>query len=228
MTPETSYLDRRSFAALLSGLTVGCLADGEDEPSDDDTAPGSGNESDGSADSGSCGPSTTTSPDPYPDLEFEPDPVPDDAGVDICIEPVAGFTDDQPARFAVALTNESDERQTFDFTVSPPYPPYPPRHQDSDAELMIVPDDREYVTPRDGTFVPDEPSEGCWRALERPGGLDVGLEETLSPGETIREEYVLLGAPDGECLAPGTYRTETERYDPVGYEHWGFEITLSE
>lgn len=224
---DISLLDRRSFAVCLGGLTTGCLTDGGERPSDD-SQPGSGSEREQPNGPGSCGRRTSTSPAPYPDLAFEPDPVPEDASVSICIEPVSPFTDEHPARFAVELTNEGDSSLTFGFAISPPYPPYAASHRSEAAELVILPDYREYVTPRDGTFVPDEPDDGCWRALERPGGLDKGLEETLEPGETIREEYVLLGAPDGECLVPGTYRTENERYDPVGYEPWGFEITLSQ
>lgn len=222
---------RRDVLAILSTLTAGCLSGGRDgqdgspNGTSDDGTPGSGEES-GAADS--CGDSTMESPSPYPDVSLRPDPVTDSASVDVCVEAVEPFTDEHPARIAVALTNEADSEQTFDFTVSPPYPPYPAEHEDAAAELLPIPDYREYVTPRSGEFVPEAPTDGCWRALERPGGLDAGISRTIAPGETLREEYALLAAPDGECLAPGTYRTEVDSYHPTGGDPWGFEIELSE
>lgn len=218
---------RRDVLVLLPTLTVGCLSN--DRGGQENTSNGpSGDGTPGSDGDRSCGDSTIESASTYPDVSLRPDSVPDSASVDVCAEAVEAFADDHPARIAVELTNQADSEQTFNFTVSPPYPPYAATHEEAAADLLLIPDYREYVTPRDAEFVPDAPTDGCWRALERPGGLDVGLERTLAPGETLREEYVVLAAPDGECLAPGTYRTEVDSYHPTGGDSWGFEIELSE
>lgn len=98
---------------------------------------------------------------------------------------------------------------------------------DSNAALILLPDDREHILPdEDFQFVPDEPTEGCWQARRIYGANDLGRSRVLGPGETFSGGYTLLAHPEGDCLAPGTYRIE-EHYSPLDAT-WGFEITLSE
>lgn len=226
-------LHRRTFAALTASVLAGCVSVPNDASNDDaanDSEPdGDEPSTDGSdetdPDGTGCSTESVDSPDPYPDLRIEPDDGPDGAEVSVCARPVQEFSDVTPATIAVELTNVGDEPTEYFFGVSPPYGGVFAAHQDRDAALYLVPDDREHVEPDEG-LVPAEPTEGCWRAGAAMSVEDIGLAETIDPGETVREEYTLLAAPGGECLAPGTYRTEEDSYDPVG-ETWGFEITLS-
>lgn len=221
-------LYRRAFVAVGCSLVAGCtsLSVGDssaDEPSND------GNGGAVGSDGGPWGrficSQSVESPDPYPDVRVESDEISPDADVRVCARPVRAFDDEEPARVAVELTNEGDSTVASLFDVSPPYGGVFAAHQDRDAVLYLVPDDREHVGP-DGALVPAEPADGCWRAGAAMSVEDVGLLKAIEPGETVREEYTLLAGPDGECLASGTYRTEVERYGPVE-GGWGFEVTLS-
>lgn len=221
-------LHRRAFVASALSLVAGCVSRSDDDSSSDEPANdgnGSGNRSnDDRRDRSACRQSVDSS-DPYPDVRVESDEVPADADVSLCARPVRPFDDDGSAKVAVELTNVGERTAEYRFGVSPPYGGVFAAHQDRDAALYLVPDDREHVGPDDG-LVPAEPANGCWRADAVMAVEDIGLPATIDPAETIREEYTLLAAPDGECLTSGTYRTEQEHYDPIE-GGWGFEVTLS-
>lgn len=209
---------RRAFAALAVSALAGCLSD-----SSSDSA--NGGDQNGSDPESSCTQSIE-SPEPYPDIDIASDPVPADVDVSICVTPIEPFSDESPARIRFEFTNVSEQRQEYGFGFSPPFSPYPADHLDADAALLVLPDDREHITPHEGSqFVPEEPTDGCWRARTGYGANDIGRGRELDPGETLSGEYTLLASPEGDCLALGTYRTEQDYYPDEAT--WGFEITLS-
>lgn len=225
----SSPLTRRELSALALPLLAGCLStsnanepDGNESNDDDPDA----NESDAEAPDPPTCTTSIESPDPYPDIQIESDPVSDEANVRICVTPIEPFTDESPARIAFELTNTGDSAQEYTFGFSPPFSPSPAEHVDTDEALLTIPDDREYLS-GGSEFVPEEPTDGCWRALSSYGADDIGRSRAISPGETLREEYTVLAHPHGDCLVPGTYRSEKE-YAAFVDGTWGFEITLSE
>lgn len=219
---------RRAFAALAASAVAGCVSVSDGDSSNDNPV----NESDPGDDSLSlrnhvqlnCTTSLESS-DPFPDLQIENDDVPQDADVAMCVQPVEPFTEDSSAKIAVELTNVSESSAEYGFGISPPWGGVFAEHVQQEATLILVPDYREHVGSEG--LIPQQAADGCWRAQTLYSGEDIGLNATVDPAETIREEYTILTAKDSACLTPGSYRFEEEGYDPVSGT-WGFEITLSE
>lgn len=210
---------RRAFAALGLSLVAGCVSLSDGDSSND------GPPNDVGRDRSTCSQSLE-SPDPYPDIRVDSDDVPADADVSVCVWPIEPFTDDSPAKIAFELANESDSSAEFGFGVTPPWGGVRADPRSGPEGLTLVPDDRTHVVPAE-EIVPAEPTDGCWRAQSSISVNEVRLAETIDSGATVREEYTVLAGRLGKCLAPGTYRSERNAYDPVG-EPWGIEITLSE
>jgi hypothetical protein len=167
----------------------------------------------------------------FPDVTVESDPTPD--GRDVTVVVNRAFAASTPAELRIAYTNTGDSEREVGFTVSPPFPPYVGEATDGPGRLSLVPDDREYVDPHprpsdaDGDpFVPDTPTDGCWRAKAAVAGEDVGLTRTLEPGESVEGSYTLLAHPESDaCLAAGDYRFEDPHYFGTDGP-WGFTVSL--
>jgi len=89
-------------------------------------------------------------------------------------------------------------------------------------------------------WVPEEPTDGCWRAptVPRDDETDLAVIQ-LSPGETIAETYTLLGFGQEACLPSGTYEFVSdepyrvvqvdqadEEWENIDKERSGFGFTL--
>lgn len=157
---------------------------------------------------------------------------------------VRQFTPDKPAKVKISYTNTGESQRTVDFQASPPFSEYvstggePPR-------LVIIPDDHSHISPgsvvqnqssqtesstesqtEEHQLIPENPIDGCWKIPTSFAVYGVAHEKTLSPGETISEEYTVLGHRTNEtCLPSGEYRFEQNPYFDEG-SPWGFTIQM--
>lgn len=156
---------------------------------------------------------------------------------------VRQFSRDRPAKVEVAYTSTADSNREVDFQASPPFSEYLSAGQQS-PRLAVIPDDHSHVAPvdvRSGSeragstterdpgadrLVPRTPVDGCWRVPTAFAVYGAAHPQTLSSGETVAEEYAVLGhAANEACLPPGTYRFEQDPY-AGRREPWGFALRI--
>lgn len=128
-------------------------------------------------------------------------------------------TDDQPAAVSVSLTNETDDPITVSANRMEPFV-YVPRLAGPGGFIVLNP-----VTEYDTMWrVAPNPSNGCWRFVDRDGYVmdveyNTGLDRlTLQPGRTHRVTHELYYQSEtSACLPDGGYDADhTVRFhDPV-------------
>lgn len=168
----------------------------------------------------------------YPSLRVSDDEVPVEFA-DVSATVVRQFDDDGPAEIRVAFTNESDAEREFGFSASPPFSGLNGRTGDRDDFALLAPLESEVHvhasmegTPPASAVIPDEPTDGCWRATADINAEPIAVPRRLAPGETLAETYALLAAPVGEesCPLRGEYRFESNSY--FEDDRWGFSAIL--
>jgi hypothetical protein len=143
-------------------------------------------------------------------------------------------TDDSPARVHVELTNAGSETVTILYPPTGPVQPWL-GHDDGDAALCFVPDDREAISVGSDVekedLIPEGPSEdGCWRARSAFAILGTAARTTLIPGGSISETYTLVAsARNGGCLPDGEYEftDSVSRKTGPRYESWDWSFSVS-
>lgn len=150
-----------------------------------------------------------------------PVPAPTADEIGFWVEVLDGFTSSAPARLAISFWNRGQRvltaldgpAHTLPF-VDDDYLGVAP---EGDAGLLLLPDDAELVLDPEGadpgpigSFLPDAPTDGCWRVpFEWPEARDhdtaVLTAVSVDPGVLRRHEYRLYFVE--EC-APGVYRFE--------------------
>lgn len=123
-------------------------------------------------------------------------------------------SESQPAHLALAVRNRLHEEVTVQFGHAPPLSGLSLSTDAGDASMElgpVAPSEELGIVDRndDGEkrIVPDGPTDGCWRALDRPVVPDYFVARTLSACETFERRFRVLAHPDNDgCLPPGTYR----------------------
>jgi len=174
------------------------------------------------------------------------DEQPPTASVTVSVE--RQFSATRPAKIEITYTNTAESSRKIDFQASPPFSEYVSTGQ-APPNLAIIPDDHSHMAPvreskqdsetgsltvrksidTDSTdersLVPETPVEGCW-ATNGFSVYGVAHPKTLEPGESVAEEYVVLGqSADSTCLPSGSARFEQAGYFEDG-QSWGFTIEL--
>ncbi len=142
-------------------------------------------------------------------------------------ELTVGFTrpanGDGPARLWVGLVNGADRELRIGFGATPPFSGYygdvhasveapPPR-----TGLLVIPDDDRNYASYD-YVVPDEPTDGCWRAVGPAVGPPVRSVVDVPPGQGIAGEYVALAPNDAlQCLPPRATIAFGSEEEEVGF-----------
>lgn len=152
-----------------------------------------------------------------PGIYLETEVQDSDSGFTFDGDVIEEFDDDSPARIRLRVTNDSDEEREFGFYATPPFSSYGGEQRNGDAEVHLVPDDRDQLMSVDETGEPDEwipsrPQDGCWQAMtdHRPVPPDVDRRfEPLDAGEAVEHEYTVLSSPKNEdCFPAGEYVVE--------------------
>lgn len=132
------------------------------------------------------------------------------------VEVIDDFSAEQPARIRMGFSHLGDsgsDQYTVEFGETPPFSFYNGAAQDHEAVLIAIPDNTSDVraagrsTP--SRWVPEDPVDDCWRAPAIPlvrSDPSVSNRVELPAGETITNEYTLLGFAGEECLPPLEYR----------------------
>lgn len=188
----------------------------------------------GATTSGCLGSNPSSGGDDFPGIRTETEAPDSDNGFTFNGDVIEGFDVDSPARVRLRVTNDSDEEREFGFYATPPFSSYGGEQRNGDAELHLVPDDRDQLMSVDETGEPDEwipsrPQDGCWQAMteHRPVPPDIDRRfESLDAGEAVEHEYTVLSSPKNEdCLPAGEYVFE----DSVaigGHEGTEYELRL--
>lgn len=131
---------------------------------------------------------------------------------------LASFDRNHPARLTVELQNTSDNPLTVICGSTPPISDYVGQQPESDARLLLIPDNRTALgfegTERDGDpFVPEQAQKDCWRAQHVPIAPDIADETQLVPNECLAHTYTVVAHPEnGGCIPSGDYRFEIASY----------------
>lgn len=125
--------------------------------------------------------------------------------VDLVEEPTA----DSPAQIRASVTYTGDEQRKLSFGFTLPLSKYVAEQRTGgrpgvQGRLVVIPLEH-------GQYpVPDEPTDGCWRAIDWPERLDTGIILICDPGRVVDREYAVLAEPDGPCFPEGTYELRDE------------------
>lgn len=158
----------------------------------------------------------------------------------VVVDVIRQFSATQPAKIAISYTNTAASRRDVDFSASPPFSEYLSTESNS-PRLAIIPDDHSHIAPGEAgnnqstqtksstesrQLIPETLIDGCWIVPMRFAVYGMAHPKTLSPDETVTEEYTVLGyQTNGTCLPSAGYRFEQSRYFGEG-NPWGFTIQL--
>lgn len=171
----------------------------------------------------------------FPALRAETEVSDSDSGFTFDGDVTEEFDEDSPVRVRLCVTNDSSEQREFGFYATPPFSSYGGEQRSGNAELHLVPDDREQLMSVDETGKPDEwvpsrPQDGCWRAMteHRPVPPDVDRRfEPLDAEESIEHEYTVLSGPkNDDCLPAGGYVFEGSLAIGGDEEETEYELVL--
>jgi hypothetical protein len=198
-----------SFAGLCTALTAGCLE--ETGPDSAETAP--------SETATTTGPTTTKSATDATSTRGAPDTDALTAAATVLQSSAA----DSPPRVAVEVTNTPEVEVRLSGGATLPFSSY----RAEDGPLVALPDDREYVR---GPSVPNEKTDGCWRADSNVLREDIGLMEAVPAGGSTSTRFTLLTAADAEeCAVGDEYAFEHSL--GVDSDHWstgyGVDVELT-
>lgn len=113
-------------------------------------------------------------------------------------------SENAPPRIAIILTNIADSSHQLRSGFTPPFSMYELSAEADENQLVCVPPN--FPGCPKGDCLPETPQNDCWTALKRPEILDSGAIVTLSPGENLEREYVILNHPSNEiCFPTGRY-----------------------
>jgi len=198
-----------SFAGLCTALTAGCLE--ITGPDSAETAP--------SETGTTTGPTTTESATDATATEGSPDTDALTAAATVLQSSAA----DSPPRVGVGVTNTADGEVRLSGGATVPFSSY----WAEDGPLVALPDDREYVR---GPSIPNEKTDGCWRADSNVRREDIGLTDVVPTGESVSTRFTLLTAVDADGCAVGDEFT-FENQLSVDAEHWstgyGVDVELT-
>ncbi|ELZ91980.1 hypothetical protein C440_16749 [Haloferax mucosum ATCC BAA-1512] len=129
------------------------------------------------------------------------------------------FTADHPARLRVRFKNTSETKLSLSGGPVLPFSTIRGEQQDGGARLILIPDERDWITPMDGDgtvldvpLIPNSRTDGCWTvAYEGTLRKQTSLRTQVSPGESIGHEYTLLNWTADSCLPSGTYSFTDEQ-----------------
>jgi hypothetical protein len=153
------------------------------------------------------------------------------AGAEVAMSFAATATTDHPARLVAELHNPMDVEQTFDLTWAPPFgrrtseQPYQ-SGQDRWSSEHTYRVELVFAPTADHDLVESPPAvelaaDGYWRLANgvSPWGPD---RVRLSPGETVRGEYALVGRADGAGMGrpTGVYEFSRGQDRPVRLVVW--------
>lgn len=172
----------------------------------------------------------------FPDLSVTGDEIPEGhvSGLSASVELTRQYSEDEPTRLGISVTNRSDAPRHVTFGPSPPFSSYRGEQKAGSALAILVPDDRTHVhvgRVDDADGEPEDPVDGCWQV----GGLgwnDVARLETLDPGESLTGTYSVFASTENEdCLPTGEYRFEehwvNEPDSSPGFSvDWGFTLSV--
>ncbi|SEK31649.1 hypothetical protein SAMN04488691_101176 [Haloferax larsenii] len=142
-------------------------------------------------------------------------------------------TAEHPARFRLTFTNTSESELSLSGGPTLPFSAIRGEQQDGDARLLLIPDERDWITPTgeggnvlDVPLIPRSQTDGCWTA-EYDGTLrkQTSLHTQVSPGETVSHEYTLLNWATDSCLPAGTWTFTDEQV--VSWEDQAAEFEAS-
>lgn len=157
------------------------------------------------------------------------------------------FSKEHPARIRISFrhSKSASASRTVKFGEVPPFSFYNGGKKGELGELFIaIPDTTEGLEAsgdaavESNRWVPDSPENGCWRVPAVPR-VDRETQNTieLAPGDSVSEEYRLLGYGQDNCLSPGNYLfrshepfkvsqdDEIEWQNPYG-GNWAIQFTL--
>ncbi|MFW5918033.1 MAG: hypothetical protein ACOCR0_00990 [Haloferacaceae archaeon] len=204
----TYTVRRRDVLACLGTVALaGCVSSSGDASvggsSGTATQTREGTRTDGSSD-----PTTGTTAEP----EIDPE-------LDLEASVLQSFDAEHPARLRLSLTNRTDSRHLLSPGVKRgidgPLTAIRGSRREDRRELLLFyrgRDVEEYALcgSGDGSPIPDEPVDGCWRVACRDELETISAHGPvdLEPGETLAGEYTVLDGLDGGCLEPGRYEFE--------------------
>jgi|GEM_PF-405813 hypothetical protein len=164
--------------------------------------------------------------------EVQGDEVPESEDVALELELERDFSESAPARLSISFTNTADQTRTFEFGGTPPFSSFHGTAVGGNAQMILVPDDFEYVgivsydDSTVETVVPSQPIEGCWKAVNGIVGNDIILDRELGPDESISMTYTVVAHHENDaCLEPGEYRFVSQNYFSNG-SSWGLTVTV--
>lgn len=202
-----------SFAGFCTVLTAGCLDETEPdsaEPTSSETATTAGPTTTESATDATTEPTTTEVP-------------PDTDALTASSTILRSSAADSPPRVAVEVTNTADIEVRLSGGATLPFTSY----WAEDGPLVALPDDTEYVG---GATVPDERTDGCWRADSKIKVAAIGLMEMLPAGASVSTNFtVVTGVDADECAVGDEFTFENQL--SVDAEHWstgyGVDVELT-
>ncbi|WP_135824999.1 hypothetical protein [Halorussus ruber] len=129
---------------------------------------------------------------------------------------------DAPGKVQIVFSNLGESARKFQFGATPPFSPDWGTHEESSAQMILVPDLDEfekvsvYDANDDGKLnpVPERPTDQCWQLEDMIARTDVFVAKTIPPCSSISTTYRVLGHPENEsCLPPGDYRFEDSWFE---------------
>ena len=160
--------------------------------------------------------------------EIQTNEISEERNININVGKQQNFTNSASGKVAVEFTNTSDQVRTFQFGATPPFSSFAGQQENGEAQMILVPDDREYIGIVDveggpaEALIPRKPQDGCWKAQNRIAGNDILQDKELGPGGSIKMAYTALAhyLNDG-CMNTGGYRFVSRDYFDDG-PPWGF------
>lgn len=136
---------------------------------------------------------------------------PDDGVAKASAAVIHGADRNGPLRIRISVGNGSDETRQFGFGQPSPFAERSLEHCDGDGVLVVVAATSD--GDRNQRYVPAEPLEKCWQAIDIPDRLDGAIGTVLAPGDSIERDYDVLNHPNNSsCFPPGHYvGTDTVR-----------------
>ncbi|WP_396610618.1 hypothetical protein ACH9L7_10270 [Haloferax sp. S1W] len=124
-----------------------------------------------------------------------------------------------PARLRLKFTNTSESELSLSGGEVLPFSAIRGEQQDGDARLLLIPDEKDWITPTDGDgtvldvpLIPNSRTNGCWTAAyEGTLRKQTALRTLVAPGESISHEYTLLNWTADSCLPAGAWKFTDEQ-----------------
>lgn len=117
-----------------------------------------------------------------------------------------------PGRVRLWLENTGDAKLKLVSGATPPYTTFGSGTDpnESNDPMILIPDDREYITPGPGddgdSFPSSTYADGCWQLTGSVAVAAIARYTVLDPGDRVTELYTVYAmSNDSSCIANGEY-----------------------